>query len=159
MLEHCFTMLSRVTPSTLRALTKANTLSKTKILTLSSPWSQQQCALISTSVFVCSARPRRLIPGREEFASRHIGPRQAERDHMLAYLGFKVHYAIRKDKSRMLATFVLNHNTELLQSFGLLTHTSNTGPEHNVLPCPLIYQNINGSTYFQSQSDSSSYFS
>ena len=35
-------------------------------------------------------RPKKLLPGREEFASRHIGPREAERDQMLALLGFGV---------------------------------------------------------------------
>lgn len=33
---------------------------------------------------------KRLIPKREEFASRHIGPRASDRDQMLAYLGYKV---------------------------------------------------------------------
>ena len=84
-------MLRRVTQSSLRGLARVNYLNKTKIQTLGSSWSQEQCALISTSVFVASpSRPKRLIPGREEFASRHIGPRESDRNQMLAYLGFKV---------------------------------------------------------------------
>lgn len=37
-----------------------------------------------------SVSTRKLIPKREEFASRHIGPRASDRDQMLAYIGYKV---------------------------------------------------------------------
>lgn len=65
-------------------LLKAHYQKKLLVLSLSR---QPQCAAFSTSV---EKRGKGLIPKREEFASRHIGPRESDRDQMLAYLGFKV---------------------------------------------------------------------
>lgn len=78
-------MLGRLSTKTLSSLAKINTLHQSRIVTVSG--THQQCALISTSGVL--GREKRLIPGREEFASRHIGPRQSDRDQMLGYLGFK----------------------------------------------------------------------
>ncbi|OXA57927.1 Glycine dehydrogenase (decarboxylating), mitochondrial [Folsomia candida] len=64
-------------------LLKAHYQKKLLVLSLSR---QPQCAAFSTSV---EKRGKGLIPKREEFASRHIGPRESDRDQMLAYLGFK----------------------------------------------------------------------
>lgn len=77
-------VLTRVNPATIRALHKFNS---TRISILE----KQQCMLFSTT----SSRKKShtLIPKREEFASRHIGPRAADRDNMLAYIGFKVCYS------------------------------------------------------------------
>jgi len=39
-------------------------------------------------------KTKKLIPKREEFASRHIGPRESDRDQMLAYLGYAVGFSL-----------------------------------------------------------------
>ncbi|CAG7817350.1 unnamed protein product, partial [Allacma fusca] len=80
-------MLSQVSQTVARSsLSRAVLHQKRLVLTLSQ--GGQPCATISTTG-VLYTRPKKLIPKREEFASRHIGPRQKDRDAMLAYLGFE----------------------------------------------------------------------
>ena len=76
-------MFSRAAKS---CLLRAHYQKKILVVSLSR---QQQCAGLAISA---EKRGKSLIPKREEFASRHIGPRESDRDQMLAYLGYKVRF-------------------------------------------------------------------
>ncbi|ODM96036.1 Glycine dehydrogenase (decarboxylating) [Orchesella cincta] len=60
---------------------------QSRVLSVSVVRSSPKWMCYSTSV-TGERKTKRLIPKREEFASRHIGPRESDRDQMLAYLGY-----------------------------------------------------------------------
>ena len=85
-----FKMLGQVSQSAVVRCSLARQVLHLKRVTSSSGLRHQHVPFSTSIVLFNGSRRKKLIPGREEFASRHIGPREKDRDSMLAYLGFKV---------------------------------------------------------------------